>query len=135
MKEIKEENFKLTIVGNGAYAKEILKLTNHFKNFKYYKFLKQNKLNSLYQKSDVLIFPSLFDGWGVVPIEAMLNNLFIIISKNCGVSEIIKNSKNIILPSVNKIELKRSINYCIKNTKQNTQSRISKLFISKKLFM
>ena len=62
-----------------------------------------------------MVFPSIFDGWGVVPMEAMSKSLSLIISKNAGVSEILKNKKNgfTIIPNIKELHL--SIKKCIQN--------------------
>ena len=115
LKLMKHQNFTVTIVGNGNYRDKIIKLSKIFPNLKYYKFMKSSKLYSIYKKSHVLIFPSIFDGWGVVPLEAMVNNMFVITSRNCGVNEIIKKKKNKILPIVNVKNINKSIKYCLQN--------------------
>ena len=80
--------------------------------------MKNHDLKKLYKDSNILIFPSVFDGWGVVPMEAMANKMFLIISKNCGVREVINKSENIVLPSVNTVDIEKSIIYCLKNKKK-----------------
>ena len=72
---------------------EVIELKRFLPNLKYYKFMKNHDLKKLYKDSNILIFPSVFDGWGVVPMEAMANKMFLIISKNCGVREIINKSE------------------------------------------
>ena len=51
-------------------------------------------------------------------MEAMANKMFLIISKNCGVREVINKSENIVLPSVNTVDIEKSIIYCLKNKKK-----------------
>ena len=110
-----KKRIKLHIVGEGNLKKKLkrFEIKNNF--IKYYGFLFGKALDKIYEKSDVLIFPSIFDGWGVVPMEAMSKSLSLIISKNAGVSEILKDKKNgfTILPNTK--ELYSAIKKCIKN--------------------
>jgi glycosyltransferase involved in cell wall biosynthesis len=103
-----------TIIGNGELSKEIKILENTRDNVKYYSFQSINKLNKFYLCNDVLLFPSRFDGWGVVPMEAMSNAMLIISSKNCGANEIIKKNKGNIIISSNTKDLTGAIIKCVK---------------------
>lgn len=104
-----------TIIGNGELSKEIKILENTWDNVKYYSFQSINKLNKFYFCNDVLLFPSRFDGWGVVPMEAMSNGMLVISSKNCGVNELIKKNKGNIIIDSNTEDLTGAIIKCIKN--------------------
>ena len=104
-----------TIVGNGKFYKTIQNLINEKKNLIYYPFQNQDMLKKIYRKNDVLIFPSRFDGWGVVPMEAMQHEMFLIISANCGVTEMLKfKSKNSILNG-SLSNLTQKIKFCLNN--------------------
>ena len=109
-------NFQMTFVGEGTYKNEILKLSRKNNNIKYFRFQNNNKLKTIYQKNDVLIFLSKFDGWGVVALEAMNYKLAIISSKNVGSKEIFCKDNFIIEPKAN--ELEKKIDYIIKNYKK-----------------
>jgi len=104
-----------TIIGNGELSKEIEILENTRNNLKYYSFQSINKLNKFYLCNDVLLFPSRFDGWGVVPMEAMSNGMLIISSKNCGANELIKKNKGNIIIDSNTKDLTNAIIKCFKN--------------------
>jgi glycosyltransferase involved in cell wall biosynthesis len=104
-----------TIIGNGELSKEIKILETTRNNVKYYSFQSINKLNKFYLCNDVLLFPSRFDGWGVVPMEAMSNGMLVISSINCGVNEIIKKNKGNIIIGSNTKDLTSAIIKCIKN--------------------
>ncbi len=99
-------NANFNIVGEGKYKKDLLKITKKFKNIKYYPFQNTKKLNALYSESDVLIFLSRFDGWGVVALEAMNHNLAIISSKYVGVKEVYPRQKIIIDPKYSDLHQK-----------------------------
>jgi glycosyltransferase involved in cell wall biosynthesis len=52
-------------------------------------WMPQEDLRSVYDDHGVLLFPSLFEGFGKAAMEAMARGLCVISSENCGVSEII----------------------------------------------
>ena len=104
-----------TIIGNGELSKEIRILENTRDNVKYYSYQSINKLNKFYLCNDVLLFPSRFDGWGVVPMEAMSSGMLVLSSNNCGVNELIKKNKGNIIIDSNLKDLSRAIIKCVKN--------------------
>lgn len=104
-----------TIIGNGELSKETRILEKINDNVKYYSFQTINKLNKFYLCNDVLLFPSRFDGWGVVPMEAMSNGMLVISSNNCGVNELIKKNKGNMIIDSNTKDLTSAIIKCIKN--------------------
>ena len=104
-----------TIIGNGELCKEIKILENTRDNVVYYSFQSINKLNKFYLCNDVLLFPSRFDGWGVVPMEAMSNGMLVISSNNCGANELIKKNKGNMIIDSNTKDLTSAIVKCIKN--------------------
>ena len=100
----------LTLVGNGNMKNKILTVQKKNKFIKYYKFLNKDKLNKIYKKSDVFIFPSRFDGWGVAPLEAMSFSNYLILSKKVGMKEIIdKKNKILQISSTKLIKILREI--------------------------
>ena len=112
--EIQSKIF-FTIIGNGELCKEIKILENTRDNVVYYSFQSINKLNKFYLCNDVLLFPSRFDGWGVVPMEAMSNGMLVISSNNCGANELIKKNKGNMIIDSNTKDLTSAIIKCIKN--------------------
>ena len=52
------------------------------------------KLKQILLSSDVMIFPSLADGFGFAVLEAMACGVVPICSRNAGISDIIENGKN-----------------------------------------
>jgi len=52
---------------------------------------------SIYNASDILIFPAVNQPWGLVPLEAMACGVPVIVSKDAGVSEVLTHLKDSIL--------------------------------------
>ncbi len=91
------QSFHLTIVGTGELATY---LTN---------FIEKNQLQRLVTlqgvvnsenvtdyigEADLLIFPSIADGWGMVVNEALQSSVPVLISDQCGARELIKHDHN-----------------------------------------
>ena len=55
-------------------------------------FLKGDEVARLFALSDVFVMPSVSEPFGIVPLEAMRSNVPVIISKQSGVSEILKHA-------------------------------------------
>ena len=91
----------------------------------------QKSLIQQFKKSDVLLFPSKFDGWGVVPMQAMSYSMYIVIGKNCGVNEIIKKNNNKII-NVNEDSLLDTIEYCCKNKLEIVNKGVSNYYSIRK---
>ena len=117
LNEEERKKVSLSIVGEGDLKNYLRKFMIKKSFIKYHGFVFGNKLSAIYENSDILIFPSIFDGWGVVPMEAMSKSLSLIISEKAGVSEILKNNKNGFIIPPNTKELLKIVKRCIKNRK------------------
>ena len=112
-------NCKFTFVGEGPLKKEIIKLSKNKLNISCLKFKSKNELNQVYNKNNILILPSNYDGWGVVLIEAMARGMAIITNKNVGAAnEYIKHNYNGRIFSNKDNSLAKEINFYIQNYKK-----------------
>ena len=111
-----KEKILIHIVGDGGLRKLIEKYQKKNVAIKYYGFVFGSRLSKIYQSSDVLLFPSKFDGWES-SMEAMANSMSVIISKNAGVSEILHSKNNGFLIEPKSSALLNAIKKCIKNKK------------------
>ncbi len=55
-------------------------------------FLRGEKCNNLYRASDIFIMPSVSEPFGLAPLEFLINGTPVLISKQSGVSEVLKNA-------------------------------------------
>jgi glycosyltransferase involved in cell wall biosynthesis len=117
LKYIKNMNFTLNIVGtydkNNKYYRKVIKLVKRFKL--------QNKVNFLgrlsdkdlmerYKYSDIFVFPSLYEGLGIVLAEAMSFGLPIIAFDNSAMPYIVKDGYNgILVPNKNTKKMSEAI--------------------------
>lgn len=92
---LKEERFKLTIVGEGSLKKELEKLTKELKITNRVTFVgKQEDVNQYYKEADVFILPSIWEGFGIVILEAFRSKTAVIASNIEGPAELINHNKN-----------------------------------------
>nr|WP_248630146.1 glycosyltransferase family 4 protein [Enterococcus cecorum] len=100
----------------------------------YYRNPSKEKLVELYSKSDIFIFPSIVDGWGLTPIEAIACGC-IVVGSNVGVVyDLGKNEENMMISSPGDVdEMYKNIEKLLKypnlfdNIQQNSKNVISKL--------
>ena len=87
-------NTKFVFVGSGDMEGQIIKRVAELgigKNVIFSGFMSGNDVHKAYQMADVFVMPSVSEPFGVVPLEAMRNNTPCVISKQSGVSEVLKN--------------------------------------------
>ncbi len=84
-----------TIVGSisADYLPVISRYQNH-PNVHFIHHIDNSNIPDLMLQNDVLIVPSIEDGFGVVVAEALSVHLPVIVTENCGASEIVINGKN-----------------------------------------
>ncbi|BCX15592.1 MAG: hypothetical protein KatS3mg097_484 [Candidatus Parcubacteria bacterium] len=90
----KQPKTKFVFVGSGDMFPQLVKLAYELKVEKYISFanfLREEKLWGVYQNADVLVMPSVNDPFGLVPLEALNNNLAPVISKTTGMGYYLNN--------------------------------------------
>jgi len=96
------DKYNLKCVITGAIVPEGKKLLNKLGDrFKYIGFVDKNKLAEFYNKAMVVIFPSLHEGYGLVPLEVMASGGVVVSADVGAVKEYLKNGVNgYILPLI-----------------------------------
>lgn len=151
LREIKktEENIQLIIIGKGkaSYEKKCRKFINKNKlekNICYIREVTQKDIAQYYLMSDIFVFPSNYEIFGMVLLEAMYFELPIISSENGGANTLISNKKNGII--INKFDVKEwskeiiyqlktneiKDSYYINNTFDKIQNNFTWDYIAKK---
>lgn len=94
-----DEIAALHIVGSGPYEENLLSLKAELQinNIHFHGFKQINELLFFYAICDIFVFPSLYDIWGLVCIEAMAAKLPVICSVHCGISHDLLNYENAII--------------------------------------
>lgn len=86
-------NVRFVMAGSGDMLNRMVALVAKkriSKNFHFTGFLKGEDVNKMFALSDVYVMPSVSEPFGISPLEAMNSNVPVIISKQSGVSEVLK---------------------------------------------
>lgn len=98
------DNISLTIVGKTT-SKECKPLNTMMRKHKYFQSLPHGDILDLMKTHDVLVFPSLFEGFGLVITEAMSQGMAVVTTeRTCGV-DLIQNEDNGWLIEAGNIEM------------------------------
>lgn len=141
-----DNNVKLIIIGNGK-EKYIRKVKSKIEDEKlgnriiYFKQLSQEKLKTIYEKTDIFVFPSKYEIFGMVLLEAMYFGNVVVSSNNGGAETLINNRKNgYIIDDFNEKNWIDTINVVLKNNdsenmeiKSNASNTIKNNFLWNKL--
>lgn len=90
----KQKNIRFVLAGSGDLKDKIVNQVERMgisANFTFPGFLKNDEINKLFSRTDVFVMPSVSEPFGIVPLEALRSNIPVIISKQSGVSEVLKN--------------------------------------------
>ncbi|MGC1473633.1 MAG: glycosyltransferase [Psychroserpens sp.] len=81
------------ISGTGSLLYKLKSVIGNKNNIKYLGVNQNDSIQSLMKNCDLLILPSLFDGWGAVVNEALCNGMRVFCSENCGSSILLDDDK------------------------------------------
>ena len=110
---------KLTVIGEGEEESYLKSIAN--KNILFLGPIANSELKSEFQKSNIFILPSMRETWGLVVEEALYFRLPVIVSKNCGASELIIGNRNGFIINPND---KQNISNTIQSINQSTYARL-----------
>lgn len=85
-KDFLTEHKQLCIVGHGSLSKILKEKIKDTQTITYLGNIPNQKVMQLMQFYDLLVLPSLYDGWGAVVNEALQAGMQVIASENCGAS-------------------------------------------------
>lgn len=114
-------NIKVYIAGDGAQRKKLERLVQKLeieRNVIFLGYVSGNKKISMFKSVDVCVFPSRYESFGIVVLEAMACGKAIVASKVGGIPSLVKDGENGILFEPENIEeLSRSIIRLLENEK------------------
>ena len=105
--KVKNHNIKLTIIGSGPYELKFKKAAIKLqidKDVNWLGKIERDELLSIFNKSDLLLYPSLRDSGGLVVLEALSQGLPVATLNLGGPGEIINNDCGIKIDVNNKSE-------------------------------
>jgi len=130
-----KDNFQLFFFGGGSFSKNEIQM---FKKYKFeigeFKHIGSNEqiLGSLYSKAFCLIYPSLYEGFGLPVLEAMENNCPVICSNNSSLPEVGGDAVEYFDPKKKESLIQALKNITLSNT--NRENMIKKGFLRSKMF-
>lgn len=83
----------IKIIGTGEDKDKMIDLTKNLGLTERVSFIgsvSSNKVQEVISHSSILVLPSRYDGWGVVVNEAILNNVPVVVSDQCGAKELVE---------------------------------------------
>ncbi len=95
---------RFVMAGTGDLQQKMIRRVAKLKmgtKFHFTGFLKPDEVNRLLALTDVFVMPSVSEPFGIVPLEAMRSNVPVVISKQSGVSEVLKHAIKIDFWDVN----------------------------------
>ena len=92
MKEFANDEVELTLIGRRTARCKVL--DDELNNYRWIETLSHDKVLDEMKQHDVLVFPSLFDGFGLVILEAMSRGLPVITTMNTAGADIVKDGVN-----------------------------------------
>ncbi|MBN1999819.1 glycosyltransferase family 4 protein [candidate division KSB1 bacterium] len=119
---LKNTNICLTVVGEGPCASMLHSLAAEKKLGKSVVFKSALlDVKEYYQNHDVLVLPSLFEGLGIVILEAFSYGLPVIGSAVGGITELLENNRGLLFESNNHRDLAQKIQTLYKNDRKRRE--------------
>lgn len=91
----RDPNVRFVMAGSGDMLNKMIRRVAELKiatKFHFAGFLKGIEVYEMFSMSDVYVMPSVSEPFGISPLEAMMSDVPVIISKQSGVSEILKHA-------------------------------------------
>ena len=89
----KMDNVRFVVAGTGDMFEEMIRRVAQLKisdKFHFTGFLNYHEVQQLFAQSNLYVMPSISEPFGISPLEAMVSDVPVIISKQSGVSEVLK---------------------------------------------
>jgi glycosyltransferase involved in cell wall biosynthesis len=90
-----DPNVRFVMAGTGDLMNKLIRRVAELRiahRFHFTGFLKGADVDRMFAMSDVFVMPSVSEPFGIVPLEAMRSNVPVVISKQSGVSEILRHA-------------------------------------------
>lgn len=91
----RDPNVRFVMAGSGDLLEKMIRRIAQLgmgTRFHFTGFLRGEMIDQLFAMTDVFVMPSVSEPFGIVPLEAMRSNVPVVISKQSGVSEILKHA-------------------------------------------
>lgn len=116
-KMIPNHKARLTIIGKNTLNKEMQ--ARYEDNVTFTGSILHNQVAKILREMDIMIFPSLGEGFSLALVEGLATGLPVIASENSGSSELIKDGWNgFVIPIQNKNEIRDKVLYFVNNSEK-----------------
>jgi len=109
-------NARFIMAGSGDMYRDLLYRTAHLKmrhRFIFAGFLNRKQVEEILNSVDIYVLPSVSEPFGIAPLEAMAYGTTAVISKQSGVSEVVKNAYKVDFWDLD--EMSRILDFLIRN--------------------
>lgn len=128
LEPLKDHFLCLNIIGRGPLEKEVRAAAQNCSSFHYLGVQSNAVVQEYMQQSDLLVLPSLYDGWGAVVNEALQNGVRVLCSDACGASILVDGEmRGSVFPGGNIEAMRQSLCFWLAQGKlgENERSLIS----------
>lgn len=114
---ITDLSWELTVVGSGELREQLAQQARELKmesSVSFVQNIDNAEVFALMGRSDILVLPSRFDGWGAVVSEALSTGLPVVCSDRCGASDLLVGQPNgYVFSADDVVDLQRGIRYAL----------------------
>jgi len=133
---IEDLDFKVDVFGDGPERLHIEKEVRRLglvNKMRFHGFINNKDLLKAFQNIDILLLPSLYDGWGAVINEAIMSGMYVICSDRCGAHTLIKNDVKMgkVFQPKNTRQLSEILQRCVAEINEIRKNREYRYFKSK----
>ena len=90
--DMRDEFGTADFIGKGIFQDRLIEIIGGKPNIHYLGSVDNSKIGGVMGQHDILVLPSLFDGWGAVVNEALQCGCRVVVSDNCGAASLIDGS-------------------------------------------
>ncbi len=122
-KYLKNKGFRFTLVRVGRKTKteeELIKKLGIEQIVKHEGFASDEKVKELYASSDILLFPSIYEGFGWPPLEAMASGCAVIAGNTSSLPEVVGDAGILVNPQSQQ-EINKATEELVENSKLRKQ--------------
>jgi glycosyltransferase involved in cell wall biosynthesis len=119
-------NFRVNIIGDGPMRDEYMKLVKHYDldmNMIFHGNIRKENIIEYYRDTDIFVFPSIRENYGMAPLEAMSCGKPVIVADYGGMKNTVTNDCGIKVPLYNPKQFIEDLSFALKDLILNVDKR------------